>query len=186
MIRFIAFHHGRDPSELDTSAISTFLEHLALDRNVSSSTQNQALNALVFLYKQVMGQELGELESFARAKRPKRMTVVLSIGEVRRMLDTMCGVFGLQAGLLYGARLRLMECVRLRVQDLDFEYRQINVRNGKGMKDRVVPLPNSLIEPLRAHLAAAKSMHDADLTQGNGEVYLPGALARKYPNAARA
>ncbi len=185
MIRFIAFHHGRDPAELDTSAISTFLEHLALDRNVSSSTQNQALNALVFLYKQVLGRELGELESFARAKRPKRMPVVMSIGEVRRLLDTMHGIFGLQAGLLYGAGLRLMECVRLRVQDLDFEYRQINVRNGKGMKDRVVPLPDSLIEPVKTHLANVKSMHNADLEQGNGEVYLPGALARKYPNAAR-
>jgi integron integrase len=185
VVRFIAFHHGRDPAGLDMSAISTFLEHLALDRNVSSSTQNQALNALVFLYKQVMGQELGELESFARAKRPKRMPVVLSIGEVRRLLDAMHGVFHLQAGLLYGAGLRLMECVRMRVQDVDFDYRQINVRNGKGMKDRVVPLPDLLIEPLKAHLAVVKSIHDVDLAGGNGEVYLPDALSRKYPGAAK-
>jgi len=184
-VRFIGFHQGHDPAGLDMSAISSFLEHLALARNVSSSTQNQALNALVFLYKQVLGRELGELESFARAKRPKQMPVVLSVDEVRRLLDAMHGIFRLQAGLLYGAGLRLMECVRMRVQDVDFDYRQINVRNGKGMKDRVVPLPDSLIEPLKEHLAAVKRMHDEDLAQGYGEVYLPDALSRKYPAAAK-
>ncbi|MBN4073551.1 phage integrase N-terminal SAM-like domain-containing protein [Mariprofundus ferrooxydans] len=140
--RFIGFHQGHDPAELDMSAISSFLEYLALSRNVSTSTQNQALNALVFLYKQVLGKELGKLESFARAKRAKRLPVVLSVDEVRRLLDAMHGVSRLQAGLLYGSGMRLMECIRLRVQDVDFDYRQITVRNGKGMKDRVVPLPD--------------------------------------------
>jgi len=182
--RYIGFHQGHNPADLDMSAISSFLEHLALARNVSSSTQNQALNALVFLYKQVLGQELGKLESFVRAKRPKRLPVVLTPGEVRRLLGGMHGVFRLQAGLLYGAGMRLMECVRLRVQDVDFEYRQIIVRNGKGMKDRVVPLPDSCIEPLQIHLAEVKRLFKQDLAEGHGEVFLPDALARKYPKAA--
>ncbi len=183
--RFIGFHQGHDPAELDMSAISSFLEYLAVSRNVSTSTQNQALNALVFLYKQVLGKELGKLESFARAKRPKRLPVVLSVDEVRRLLDVMHGVFRLQAGLLYGSGMRLMECVRLRVQDVDFDYRQITVRNGKGMKDRVVPLPDMSIEPLRAHLAEVKMLFKQDIADGHGEVFLPGALSRKYPNAAK-
>ncbi len=182
--RYIGFHQGHNPADLDMSAISSFLEHLALARNVSSSTQNQALNALVFLYKQVLGQELGKLESFVRAKRPKRLPVVLTPGEVRRLLGGMHGVFRLQAGLLYGAGMRLMECVRLRVQDVDFEYRQITVRNGKGMKDRVVPLPDSCIEALQPHLAEVKILFEQDLAEGHGEVFLPDALARKYPKAA--
>jgi len=182
--RYIGFHHGHNPADLDMTAISSFLEHLALARNVSSSTQNQALNALVFLYKQVLGQELGKLECFVRAKRPKRMPVVLTPDEVRLLLGGMHGVFRLQAGLLYGAGMRLMECVRLRVQDVDFGYRQITVRNGKGMKDRVVPLPDSCIEPLQAHLAEVKIMFKQDLAEGHGGVFLPDALARKYPKAA--
>jgi integron integrase len=182
--RYIGFHQGHDPADLDMSAISSFLEHLALARNVSSSTQNQALNALVFLYKQVLGQELGKLESFVRAKRPKRMPVALTPGEVRRLLDAMGGVFRLQAGLLYGAGMRLMECIRLRVQDVDFGYRQITVRNGKGMKDHDVPLPDSCIEPLQAHLASVKILFKQDIAEGHGEVFLPDALACKYPKAA--
>jgi len=182
--RYIGFHQGHNPADLDMSAISSFLEHLALARNVSTSTQNQALNALVFLYKHVLGQELGKLESFVRAKRPKRLPVVLTPGEVRRLLGGMHGVFRLQAGLLYGAGMRLMECVRLRVQDVDFEYRQITVRNGKGMKDRVVPLPDSCIEALQTHLAEVKILFKQDLAEGHGEVFLPDALARKYPKAA--
>ncbi|MBL4775035.1 MAG: integron integrase [Mariprofundus sp.] len=183
--RFMGFHDGHDPAELDMSAISSFLEYLAISRHVSSSTQNQALNALVFLYKQVLGKELGKLESFVRAKRAKRLPVVLSVDEVRRLLDAMHGIFRLQAGLLYGSGMRLMECVRLRVQDVDFDYRQITVRNGKGMKDRVVPLPDMSIEVLRSHLIEVKSLFELDISEGHGAVFLPDALSVKYPNAAK-
>jgi len=182
--RYIGFHQGHHPADLDMSAISSFLEHLALVRNVSTSTQNQALNALVFLYQQVLGQELGKLESFVRAKRPKRLPVVLTTDEVRRLLGGMHGVFHLQAGLLYGAGMRLMECIRLRVQDVDFGYRQITVRNGKGMKDRVVPLPDSCVDALQTHLISTKTLFEQDIADGHGAVFLPDALAVKYPNAA--
>jgi integron integrase len=152
---------------------------------VSACTQSQALNALVFLYRQVLGRSLDELGDFARAKRPKRLPVALERSEVARLLSGIGGTQHLIAALLYGTGMRLMECVRLRVQDVDFRYHQIVVRDGKGQKDRVVPLPERLEEPLQTHLQAVRGLHEQDLAQGYGEAFLPDALARKWPNAPR-
>ncbi|MBS1222820.1 MAG: integrase [Proteobacteria bacterium] len=183
--RFLTFIGHRDPRTAGAAEVMSFLETLAVQGNVAASTQNQALNALVFFYSQALEQPLGDLGSFIRAKRPQRLPVVLTRGEVLRLLDHLEGTYRLMASLLYGTGMRLMECLRLRVKDVDFAYRQIVVRDGKGQKDRVTPLPDKLIEPLRAHLEQVKVLHEADLSQGNGEVFLPSALARKYPNAAR-
>jgi integron integrase len=185
VVRFLATMGGRAPSELGGAEVAAYLEHLAVDRRVSSSTQNQALNALVFLYDQVLQQPLGDLRQFCRAKRSRHLPTVLSHEEVARMLGALQGVHWLLAALLYGTGMRLMECLRLRVQDMDFSYAQITVRDGKGGKDRVVPLPGRLVEPLRAQLAKVKTLHDEDLAKGFGEVYLPHALERKYPSAPR-
>jgi integron integrase len=149
------------------------------------STQSQALNALVFYYTQALGVEVGELAEFARARRPRRLPVVLTRREVRALLDAMGGTRQLMARLLYGTGMRLMECVRLRVKDVDFGYLQITVRDGKGGKDRVVPLPEGLVAPLTQHLTGTRALFDDDRARGLGEVFLPDALARKYPNAAR-
>jgi integron integrase len=181
--RFILFCGGRDPSEVGADRIVAFLEDLAVRGQVSASTQNQALNALVFLYKQVLGQALAELGDFTRAKRPRRLPVVLTRGEVARVLEQLDGMPHLMTALLYGTGMRLMECVRLRVQDVDFQYRQIIVRDGKGQKDRVVPLPKRLEQPLTEHLEKVRALHRQDLEQGYGEVFLPDALARKWPKA---
>jgi len=183
--RFIAFHGNAAPTGLGKDAVVAFLEYLAVQRNVAASTQNQALNALVFLYKQVLGQPLEDLGDFARAKRPRRLPVVLSQPEAKALIESLTGTIQLMAGLLYGSGLRLMECVRLRVADVDFNYKQIVVRNAKGDKDRVVPLPHRLIDPLREHLVTVKVLFEEDLKQGYAGVYLPNALARKYPNAPR-
>jgi len=183
--RFMLFFEGRAPRTMGPTEVGAFLQHLAVDRNVAASTQNQALNALVFLYGRVLNQPLGELDAFPRAKRPKRLPTVLSVDEVRALLKGLSGVHGLIAGLLYGTGMRLMECLRLRVQDIEFDRRQIMVRRGKGNKDRVAPLPLTLIEPLRGHLIAVKRLHDADLAGGFGCVGLPDALAVKYPNAPK-
>jgi integron integrase len=183
--RFLAFIGHRDPPTAGAPEVISFLETLAVRGNVAASTQNQALNALVFFYNQALDQPLGDLGAFIRAKRPQRLPVVLTRGEVLRLLEPMEGVYRLMASLLYGTGMRLMECLRLRVKDVDFAYRQIVVRDGKGQKDRVTPLPDTLSEPLRAHLEQVRALHEADLRQGNGEVFLPSALARKYPNAAR-
>jgi integron integrase len=172
-----------DPAQLDADRIVAFLEDLAVRGQVSASTQNQALNALVFLYKQVLGVELGTLDEFVRAKRPKRLPVVLERGEVARLLNALEGTQQLMASLLYGTGMRLMEAVRLRVQDVDFAYRQILVRDGKGQKDRVVPLPTRLEAALQEQLSKTRLLHQQDLDQGYGEVFLPDALARKWPNA---
>lgn len=158
---------------------------MAVRGQVSASTQNQALNALVFLYKQVLGLELGKLDDFVRAKRPRRLPVVLERSEISRLLNGLEGTQSLMGSLLYGTGMRLMECVRLRVQDVDFSYHQILVRDGKGQKDRVVPLPARLEEPLREQLAKTRLLHQQDLSQGHGEVFLPDALARKWPNAPK-
>jgi integron integrase len=165
--------------------VLAFLEYLALGRKVAASTQNLALNALVFLFDQVLKKPLGDLGDFARAKRPRRLPVVLTRQEVELLLSTLSGIHQLKAGLLYGSGLRLMECLRLRVQDVDFGYRQIVVRNAKGGKDRIVPLPQRFSDPLNLHLEQRKTLHQDDLEKGFGEVYLPDALSRKYPNAAR-
>jgi integron integrase len=183
--RFLAYSANKDPRQMGSSEVFAFLEYLALQRKVASSTQNQALNALVFLYDKVLEQPLGDLGPFIRAKRPRRLPVVLSRDEIRRLLAEIDGIFGLMAQLMYGTGMRLMEAVRLRVQDVDFDYGQIIVREGKGKKDRVVPLPEKLAEPLRNHLQLVLAQHKKDLAQGFGSVYLPQALQKKYPAAAQ-
>lgn len=183
--RFILFHGKRHPRELGAAEVERFLTHLAVEGRVAASTQNQALSALLFLYKAVLRVDLPWLGEVTRAKRPGRLPVVLTVEETRRVLAHIHGPQGLMAGLLYGAGLRLLECVRLRVKDVDFGYRQITVRDGKGEKDRVTMLPQAVLEPLRAHLEKVKVLHEQDLEEGFGEVYLPHALERKYPNAAR-
>jgi integron integrase len=165
--------------------VQPFLSHLAVARNVAASTQNQALSAILFLYKEVLGTELPWLDGVERARKPARLPVVLSVTEVRAVLARLEGKHALMASLLYGAGLRLMECVRLRVKDVDFEYRQITVRDGKGHKDRVTMIPEKMLQPLQAHLEAVKVLHGQDLAEGFGEVYLPYALERKYPSAGK-
>jgi integron integrase len=181
--RFIYFNDTRHPSELGESEVTAFLNYLATERKVSASTQNQALCALLFLYKQVLGVELSWLDQLVRAKRPKRMPVVLTKDETTALLGALSGVHWLMAGLLYGTGMRLMECLRLRVKDVDFGYGQILIRDGKGAKDRVTILPETLVEPLREQMQRTRQLHDLDLREGYGEVHLPYALARKYPRA---
>jgi len=183
--RFLSYCRHAQPSELGAAEVSSFLEFLAVQRKVASSTQNQALNALVFLFDKVLDQPLGDLGMFSRAKRPHRLPVVLSREEVTQLLDGMDGVFGLMAQLMYGTGMRLMEVVRLRVQDVDYGYHQIVVRNAKGNKDRVVPLPQTVIEPLKSHIEKVKKIHVNDLANGFGRVYVPESVVRKYPNVAR-
>ena len=181
--RFIYFSAKRHPLELGAAEVTAFVSYLARERNVAAATQNQALSALLFLYKEVLKRPLPWLDELERAKRPARLPTVLSPVEVRRLLGTMRGTKWLMASLLYGAGLRLTECLKLRVKDVDFEYLQIVVRDGKGAKDRVTMLPRSAVEPLRRQLVLAKAMHEADLAAGCGDVELPDALARKYPRA---
>jgi integron integrase len=183
--RFIRFHRMRHPREMGEAEVSAFLTHLARDGQVAASTQNQALSAILFLYQQVLRQEIGWLGNVQRASRPARLPVVLTRDEVRRILNHLHGTFRLMAELLYGGGLRLMECVRLRVKDVDFAYAKIVVCDGKGAKDRVTMLPVTLAAPLERHLQKVKAQYEQDLDDGFGEVYLPGALARKYPKAAR-
>ncbi len=183
--RFISFNENREPEKLGSGEVVSFLQHLAVQRNVAESTQNQALNALVFFYDKVLKQPLGDIGNFVRAKRPKRLPVVLTRSEVTKILEQMTGRQKLMASLLYGTGMRLMDCIRLRVQDIDFGYRQIVIRDGKGKKDRVVPLPERLVEDLKAHLELVHETHKSDLEKGLGETYLPDALDRKYPNAAK-
>lgn len=182
--RFILFHHKRHPQEMGADEIRQYLSHLAVEGHVSASTQNQALSALLFLYRDVLGVELPFIDGLERAKRPVRVPVVLTREETGRILSQLDGVHHLMASLLYGSGLRLMECVRLRVKDVDFGYRQITVRDGKGEKDRRTVLPGSLIEPLKRQLVRARLLHEEDLQKGCGRVYLPYALERKYPQAA--
>ena len=183
--RYILFIGNQNPESVNVGRIREYLEHLAVRRHVAPSTQNQALNALVFLYREVLGRPLDDLGDFQRAKRARRLPVVLTVSEVQALLKRLEGVRWLMASLLYGSGMRLMECVRLRVQDVDFKYRQVVVRNGKGAKDRVTPLPHSLMSPLEQHLEAMRALHEQDLAQGFGEVFLPDALARKSKNAPR-
>jgi integron integrase len=183
--RFILFHHKRHPKDMGPAEITAFLTHLAVNDNVAASTQNQALNALIFLYRHVLQQDLDGPLNLVRAKKPERLPVVLTRDEAQAVIRHLSGEHQLMAKLLYGSGLRLMECVRLRVKDLDFERREIVVREGKGMKDRVTMLPAQLREPLQAQLARAKQLHQSDLEKGFGAVYLPFALERKYPNANR-
>lgn len=183
--RYLMFVDHADPGGLGETNVMAFLQHLAVERQVAASTQNQALNTLVFFYQHILQQPLGALDGFVRAKRPQRLPVVLTRAEVGMLLKHMQGTHGLMAALLYGTGMRLMDGIRLRVKDIDFAYNQIVVRDGKGQKDRVVPLPRRLIEPLRHHLETVKRLHQADLDQGYGAVYMPYALARKYPQAPK-
>jgi integron integrase len=183
--RFILANGRRHPRELGLAEVEAFLSSLAVRDDVAASTQNQALSALLFLYKDVLGLELPWVGSVTRAKRPKKLPVVLTHAEVRALLALVDGHVGLMASLLYGAGMRLMEAVRLRVKDLDFGRREIIVRNGKGGKDRRVPLPRTLEDGLRAQVARVRVLHGRDLAAGFGEVWLPHALGRKYPTAGR-
>lgn len=182
--RFIRFHAYRHPMEMGAPEIEAFLTHLAVRRNVAASTQNQALAALLFLYKEVLKLELPWLDNVVRAKRPEHRPVVLTRDEVQALLGQLSGVPWLVSSLLYGAGLRLNEGLRLRVKDVDFARREIVVRDGKGQKDRVTVLPASVIPVLQAHLVKVRELHQRDLAEGFGRANLPFALARKYPNAA--
>jgi integron integrase len=183
--RYILFHDKRHPTEMGAPEVSKFLTSLAVDGNVAASTQNQALSALIFLYRHVLEQDLPWLDDVVRAKRPERLPVVLTRDEVRVIIHTLRGPPRLMAVLLYGAGLRLLECARLRVKDVDFATNQIVVRGGKGDKDRVTMLPAAARDDLGRHLEAVREQHQADLRQDAGWVELPGALARKYPHAGR-
>ncbi len=183
--RFIYFHGKRHPREMGPVEVTAFLNDLVKRRDVAAATQNQALSALLFLYREVLGAPLAWLDGVERAKRPARVPTVLSKAEVGALLGGMTGTKWLMASLLYGAGLRLRECLTLRVKDVDFDYRQLVIRQGKGAKDRRTLLPERVVEPLKAHLAKAKALHEADLAAGFGEVELPHALSIKYPNAAR-
>lgn len=186
LARFIAFNDMSDPATLDKDAIARYLEHLVFKRNVSASTQSQALSALVFFYTQVLDIDVKSFGEFARAKKPKRLPVVLTKQETYRILTAIeNSTQAIMAKLLYGCGMRLMECIRLRIQDIDFGYHHILIRNAKGKKDRVVPLPQQLEEPLKKQIESVIRLHQDDLANGFGEVYLPMALARKYPNAAK-
>jgi integron integrase len=181
--RHILFHRKRHPAELGASHVTAFLNQLATAGQVSASTQNQALAALLFLYREVLEIKLPWLDGLTRAKRPQRLPTVLTQAEVRSLLDTLEGTRWLMVTLLYGAGMRLSECLGLRVKDVDFEGRQRLIRDGKGGKDRVSLLPGRVIDPLRVHLEQVKRRHDADLAAGLGEAALPFALAKKYPKA---
>lgn len=181
--RFIYFSGMRHPRELGPEAVTAFLNHLVGERNVAAATQNQALAALLFLYKEVLAQPLPWLDGVEHARRPVRKPTVLTQAEARDLLGRLRGTKWLMASLLYGAGLRLRECLTLRVKDVDFGYRQILIRDGKGGKDRVTILPGSVVEPLKAHLECVKTIHDQDVADGCGDVELPDAIARKYPRA---
>jgi integron integrase len=183
--RFILFNDKRHPADMGAVEVSAFLSHLAIARKVAASTQNQALNAILFLYRDVMKVQLPWLNDVERAKKPQRLPVVLTKNEVTSLLAHLEGTHWLMAALIYGGGLRLLECLRLRVKDLDFDYGQLLVRDAKGQKDRVTLLPRNLVEPLRTHLIRVRTLHARDLEEGYANVYLPFALAEKYPNVAR-
>jgi integron integrase len=184
VVRFVRFHRLRHPRELGSDGIRAFLSHLAVGQKVAASTQNQALAALLFLYRHVLDIDLPPVDEVVRARRPARLPVVLTRAEVTRVLAEMSGKPRLVAGLLYGSGLRLLEALRLRVKDVDWEMRQLTVREGKGLKDRRTMLPRQLEAGLREHLARVWELHGRDLREGHGEVYLPFAYERKNPSAA--
>jgi integron integrase len=183
--RYILFHHKRHPNDMAEREISEFLTHLAVEKNVSASTQNQAFAALLFLYQQVLERKLDFIDDVQRVTRPAKLPVVFTPAEARAVLAHLKGDYRLMAELLYGSGLRLMECLRLRIKDVDFGYHRITVRDGKGLRERVALLPQKLQRPLQAQIARVKELHRQDLARGGGRVYLPFALERKYPNAAR-
>jgi integron integrase len=183
--RFVHFHNLKHPKNMKEPEVVEFLNVLANEKNVAASTQNQALCALVFLYKQVLKHPLTELKDLKRAKKPQKLPVVLTESEAKRILNEMHGVPSLIAKLMYGSGLRISEALRLRIQDLDFEYYQITVRSGKGLKDRMTMLPESLAVSLKKQVKRCEFLHRKDLAIGWGEVLLPNALAVKYPNAGK-
>jgi integron integrase len=185
MRRYIRFHGRRHPREMGAGEIVAFLSHLASDGRVSASTQNQALSALLFLYRDVLAVVPGSLDGLVRARRSVRLPVVLTRDEVRRLLAELRGPAWIMASVLYGAGLRLLECCRLRVKDVDLERHEIRIRDGKGRKDRVTVLPESLVEPLREQVARVRRQHAEDVQHGAGHVELPDALSRKFPGASR-
>jgi len=185
VVRFISYHKMKHPRDMAEKEINQFLSHLAVDTKVGASSQNQALAALLFLYRTLFGQEVGDLGELIRARTSERIPVVMTRSEVRIILDLMHGRNRLMAELIYGCGLRLNECLNLRVGDLDFERHEIMVRNGKGAKDRLVMLPGSLKDQIHDHLKEKKKVHIRDIKQGFGQVNLPGALDRKYPYALR-
>ena len=183
-LRYLAFHNLNDPAALDENEIKQYLEYLVIQRKVSSSTQAQALNAIVFFYKQVLLRDVSDKIDFAKSRKPKRLPVVLSRDEVRLLFSELdVGMSLLMTKLLYGCGMRLMECIRLRVLDIDFDYKQIIIRQAKGNKDRVVPMPLQLVDELKEQLDKVMVEHKSDIAQGYGRVYIPAALSRKYPNA---
>ncbi len=186
LVRFIQFHKMKSPDQLNTGDIARYLEYLVVRRGVSSSTQKQALNALVNFYKNVLDKSTEDIESFVHSKKPKRLPVVLTQQEIRLLFTKICDAQRfLMASLLYGCGMRLMECIRLRILDIDFGYKQIHVRAAKGGKDRVVPMPISLLDAIETQIQFVKTLYEQDLSEGFGMVYLPQALARKYPNAPK-
>ena len=183
--RFIQFHQFKHPKYLGDQEVNSFLSHLAVRLRVSASTQNQALAALLFLYRNIFGQEVGALGDVIRARQSERIPVVMSRSEVSRVLNSLQGRDRLVVEMIYGCGFRLMECLSLRVKDIDFLRNEITVHNGKGAKDRIVMLPVVLKPAIKAHLDNVKQVHESDLRAGWGEVELPGALNRKYPHAPR-
>jgi integron integrase len=183
--RFILFHHKRHPKEMGADEVSQFLSDLAVQRHVAASTQNQALSAILFLYQEVLKQDIGWIDDVVRAKKAKKLPVVLTREEVKAVVSILSGSKWVMANLLYGSGLRLMECIRLRVKDVDFSYNHIVVRDGKGDKDRVTMLPLNVKNLLHRHLQEVKRLHERDLTEGFGSVYLPYSLERKYPHVNR-
>lgn len=183
--RFILFHGKRHPAEMGEQEITAFLTYLAVKKNVSASTQNQALSAILFLYKKILNQDLDWMDGIVRAKRSQHIPEVLTPDQVRAILKQLTGTHQLVARLLYGTGMRLMEAIRLRVRDVNFGYRQITVRSGKGDKDRVTILPDTVINALQVHLSRVRDLHKRDIEEGYGRVYLPYALERKYKNASR-
>lgn len=183
--RYVYFHEVRNPAEMSEPEINAFLTHLAVKEKVSASTQTQALSAILFLYRHILGLRVEDLRGVIRARHPRRLPVVMDRSEVYALLSKLTGDLWLMASLMYGAGLRVSECLQLRVQEIDFARREILVREGKGGKDRRTMLPEALAGPLGEHLKQVKAIHDRDLADGWGQVPLPGALDRKYPNASK-
>ena len=181
--RFVLFNNKRHPNELSEGEIKKYLEYLAVKQHVSSSTQNQALCAIIFLYKRVLKKKLGDFGELIWAKKSKRLPVILAQEEIKKLLAQLSGTYWIMANLLYGSGLRLNECLQLRVKDIDFIYNQVTIRDPKGDKDRVTMLPERVIDPLKKHLEKVRRLHERDIQKGYGRVHLPNALVRKYPNA---
>lgn len=185
VVRYVRYHNLTHPSLLTGKHIVDFLNHLANTRNVAASTQNQALCALVFLYEHILNQPVQELQSLKRAKKPKRLPVVLTDKEVKDIFACLTGTSRLGIGLIYGSGLRISEALRIRIADVDLDYKQLTVREGKGIKDRITMIPESIIPDLKEHITKVKLLHDLDLKKGFGQTILPKALSLKYPNADR-